>query len=266
MLICGIFVGIAAILPGISGGVLTVIFGIYQPLMEVLAHPFKKAKQYLNMLVPFAIGGVVGFIGFAKVVSFLLAQNSGYTLSVFLGLTLGMFPSIFQEAGSRGRNKNAIIGFIGSFMLFLCLLLFLKTHQINLPTNLFTYFLCGIAWGLSIIVPGMSSSATLIFLGLYQPMTDGIAAFNLEVLIPLAVGFMMTLLSLSKLVHVLFEKHYTGMYHIILGIVVSSTVLTIPTHFESQFDLWMNILCVLLGFLFTLVWETFAKKIQKKVV
>lgn len=266
MLICGIFVGVAAILPGISGGVLTVIFGIYQPLMEVLAHPFQKAKHYLRMLVPFAIGGIVGFIGFAKVVSFLLAQNSEYTLAVFLGLTLGMFPTIFQEAGSRGRNKKAIIGFIGSFCIFLGLLLFLKTHQITLPTNIFTYLLCGIAWGLSIIVPGMSSSATLIFLGLYQPMTDGIAELDLVVLIPLAIGFMMTLFSLSKLVNMLFEKHYTGMYHMILGIVVSSTILTIPTHFENQFDLWMNIFCVILGFLFTLAWETFAKKIQKEVV
>ena len=70
----GILIGVGAVLPGISGGVLCVVFGIYKPVMELLGSPFKRFKTHVPMLLPVIIGGVVGFLGVAKILAFFLEK------------------------------------------------------------------------------------------------------------------------------------------------------------------------------------------------
>ena len=95
----GALIGLGAVLPGISGGVLCVVFGIYKTIMEFLADPFRKFKTHVPKLIPIGIGGVIGFLGVANILSFLLDRYPAQSVCVFIGLIGGMLPSLFKEAG-----------------------------------------------------------------------------------------------------------------------------------------------------------------------
>jgi putative membrane protein len=97
----GAFVGLGAVLPGVSGGVLCVIFGIYKTIMEFLADPFRKLKTHVPKLLPYGIGIIVGFLGIAKLLAFLLGAYEAQSVCVFIGLIAGMVPSLFREAGEK---------------------------------------------------------------------------------------------------------------------------------------------------------------------
>ena len=105
----GSLIGVGAVLPGISGGVLCVIFGIYKTIMEFLAAPVRNFKTHVPKLIPVGIGGVIGFLGIANLLSFLLDKYPAQSVCVFIGLISGMIPSLFREAGEQGRNKKSYI-------------------------------------------------------------------------------------------------------------------------------------------------------------
>lgn len=258
--VAGIMVGIGGILPGISGGVLCVIFGIYEILMEILAHPFQNIRKNLTIIVPFAIGVGIGFIGFANLVRLLLTSYPDYTFATFLGLTIGMLPSTFKEAQKKGTSKQSKVCFVISLIVAGTIMIIFKMNRIVMPLNAFSYFICGIAWGISIIIPGLSSSILIMFLGLYQPMTEGIASLDVKVILPITLGILMIIITLSKLVNYLFKKFYTTFYHIILGVIVASILLTIPTHYASFGNLMLQIVFLLIGFILSFTFDTFLNK------
>ena len=108
----GALIGLGAVLPGISGGVLSVIFGIYKPIMELLSNPFKNFKTHVPKLIPVFLGGVIGFLGVANILSFFLEKYPDPSVCVFIGLITGMLPSLFREAGEQGRTKGSYISLI----------------------------------------------------------------------------------------------------------------------------------------------------------
>ena len=94
----GAIIGVGAILPGISGGVLCVAFGIYEPLMAIFSHPRKALKEHYKMFIPFLIGWVAGFVLLANVVEFLFSASSAVALMLFLGLICGTLPELFKKS------------------------------------------------------------------------------------------------------------------------------------------------------------------------
>ena len=189
LILQGAIIGIGGILPGISGGVLCVIFGLYQPVIEVLSNPLTNLKYHWKLIVPVAIGVGLGFLGSAGAVSVFMERNAQAAICVFIGLILGMIPGLWKDAGQQGRTPASVPSMIVSFILFTAFLLFLKTGvSMNITPNTFWYGICGVAWGLSIVVPGLSSSSMLIFFGLYQPMLAGMARLDFSVLIPMIAG------------------------------------------------------------------------------
>lgn len=259
-LVAGIMVGIGGILPGISGGVLCVIFGIYEVLMEILAHPFQNIRKNLKIMFPFVVGLGIGFVGFANLIRLLLAKHSEFTFATFLGLTIGMLPSTFKESQKKGTSKKSKVYFAISLISAGIVMIVFKMNSIVMPLNAFSYFICGIAWGISIIIPGLSSSILIMFLGLYQPMTEGIASLDLKVIFPIALGILLLIITLSKLVDYLFKKFYTQFYHIILGVIVASIILTLPTSYTSFGNLIVQIIFLLIGFIFSFTFDYFLNK------
>ncbi len=245
----GSLIGVGSILPGLSGGVLSVLFGIYQPMMALLAHPFSAFKRYYKLFIPIIIGFVIGFIGLAKVVDMLFKTSSNIVVCLFVGLILGMLPSLFREAGKKGRTKVSWGVFLISFIILFSLLLILKLgDSMNINPNIFWFFFCGVVWGLSLVVPGLSSSSILMFMGLYEPMTEGIANFSFDVLIPLVLGILLTALLSARIVNRLIERHYSIVYHMILGVVIASTLLIIPLSYADTTEILISIACAIVGF------------------
>ena len=261
----GAAIGVGAILPGISGGVLCVIFGIYQPMMSLLAHPIKAFRKYAALLFPVLIGWAAGFVGLAGVVDWMFSTSMDLAVCFFIGLIAGMLKPLFQEAGAQGRSKSSWVSLAVSFVVFLTLLIYLKIgNAINLQPNIFWYFICGVLWGVSLIVPGMSSSSLLIFLGLYHPMTAGIKVLAPNVIFPLIVGIIVFVSISARIVKKLFEKHYSVAYHSIIGFVIASTIMIIPTSYRS---VWFALACFgtfLLGFAVTWLMGRKGQKVQKE--
>lgn len=241
----GVIIGGGAILPGISGGVLCVVFGIYRPLMEVLADPLKKLKKYLWLLLPVVIGWLIGFFGFANVIEWMFSKSEVITIWVFTGLIAGTFPSLIREAGSKGRSRGSFLGLIIGFVLLFSFLILIQYRiSAEIKANWGWFLFCGVLWGLSLVVPGMTSSSILISLGLFQPMTEGMASFDFGVIIPMLIGIIIVVLLSAKLVNYLFERYYSTAYHTIIGIVAASTLSIIPLRYAGVMEF---ILCIIFG-------------------
>lgn len=244
----GAVVGMGAILPGISGGVLCVAFGIYEPMMAILSHPRKTLKKYYKMFIPFLIGWVAGFVLLANAVKILFSTSSAIALMLFFGLICGTLPELFKKS-ETSNNKMSWSPFIIALALTYLLLGILEQgNGINVTLSFWSYVVCGIIWGLSLVVPGLSSSSILIYTGLYEPMTAGIAAFDFSVILPLLLGLLVTGLSLARVINTLFEKHYALVSHIILGIVIASSLKIVPVAFENAVTIIVSVLCFTIGF------------------
>ena len=100
----GALIGLGAVLPGISGGVLSVIFGIYKPIMELLSNPFANFKTHVPKLLPVFIGGGIGFLGIANVLSFFLEKYPAPSVCLFIGLITGMLPSLLRDLCASHRT------------------------------------------------------------------------------------------------------------------------------------------------------------------
>ena len=125
----GALIGLGAVLPGISGGVLSVVFGVYRPIMELLADPLRKWKTHLPRLLPYMIGSAAGFLGVANLLSYVLETYPEQSVCVFVGLIGGMLPSLWREAGEQGRTGgNRIVSGV-TFAAMIFLLFSLQTSK-----------------------------------------------------------------------------------------------------------------------------------------
>ena len=261
----GMLMGVGSILPGVSGGVLCVLFEIYQPMMALLANPFKAFPRYYKMFIPVIIGFVLGFVGLAKGVAWMFGENSTLAVSLFVGLIIGMLPSLFREAGEKGRPRSAWYTLAVSFCVLFAVLWYLQSGmQMHITPNAGWYFFCGAVWGLSLVAPGLSSSSILLFMGLYEPMTQGIGALDFGVLIPLGCGILMTALLTGRLVNRLFEKYYAQAYHAILGVVLASTLLIVPVRFASWGEGVLCLLFAAVGAIFAWGMDRWGQQIKEK--
>lgn len=225
----GAIIGTGAILPGISGGVLSVVLGIYRPVMEFLSNPFKSFKKQYKFFIPIVIGFALGVVLLSKLVDILFRTSEVPAVWLFIGLVVGTVPSLYKEAGEQGRGKKGFISLVvfGALM-FAFLSMIGSGEAMTIEPSTFWWLICGMLWGIGLIVPGMSPSSIFIFLGLYQPMSAGIAELNFGVIIPIGIGLLIMVLLIAKPIKYLFDKHYTVMYHGILGIVVASTLVIMP--------------------------------------
>lgn len=261
----GSLVGLGAVLPGISGGVLCVIFGIYKTIMEFLADPFRKLKTHLPKLLPYGIGIVIGFLGIAKLLAFLLEKYEAPSVCLFIGLIAGMLPSLFREAGEKGRDENSYLSMVIAMIVVFALLITLRALSVDISPNFIWYLFCGFCLALSVIAPGMSFSTLLMPLGLYQPFVDGISSFDLGVLIPAGIGALATVILFAKAVDALFTHYHSVAFHAIVGVVIAATIMIIPfgSFVASIASCVINVLCIVFGIIAALWLDSFNQKFEK---
>ena len=259
----GALIGLGAVLPGISGGVLGVIFGIYKPIMELLSHPFKNFKSHVPPLIPVFIGGVIGFLGVANILSFFLEKYPDPSVCVFIGLITGMLPSLFREAGEQGRSKGSFISMIVCMIVIFAVLIGFQLFSVEVNANFFWFLFCGFCLALSIIAPGMSFSTLLMPLGLYTPFVDGIGHFDMSILIPGGIGAVITVICLAKAINALFDNFYSIAFHGIIGIVIAATIMTIPfAGFADPAAAAVNLICIAAGIAAALALDRFNSRVN----
>ncbi len=241
----GAFVGFGAILPGISGGTLCVAFGMYRPLIQTLSYPKKGLRQHGLMLGIFLLGAAVGFVGLSGLAAVLLEQNTALVTCAFIGFILGTIPDLWKDAGKEMRTKASFLSLIFCFLVMLGILAVLRTQlTITVAPDIGGFLLCGLLWGLSFVIPGLSSSSLLLFFGLYQPMLEGISNLEMGVLFPMGIGMAACVLFLSKAVNAAYQKFYPVVSHGVLGIVAATAIMIFPEWDGSALTVLLSILCI----------------------
>ncbi len=244
----GALIGCGAILPGVSGGAMCAAFGIYEPIMEFLSNPIKGFRRHMKLLIPVIIGGLIGFVGLARLVELLLSASPFIALMLFCGLICGTVPDM-AKAAVKEKPGYGWIGFIlalfGSFFLFTLLS---DAVEGSLSPNFGWYVFCGVIWAFSMVIPGLSSSSVLLFLGLYEPMTAGIGNLDFRVILPLGIGFVVTILATARGIHYLFRRFNAVLTKVILGFVISSVLVIIPMPDAFDWKVFVGFLCFAVGF------------------
>lgn len=277
-MIQGALIGAGAVLPGVSGGVLAVLFGVYKPLMRFFAHPFKEWKNCLMQLWPILVGVVIGYIGIAKLLAEVLVRYESQALALFVGMTIGIMPSLFREAGEKGRDRNSWISMAVVFALALTLLIVCRVMQITIVPNFLWNMFGGFALVLSMIAPGMSSSVLLLPLmaknaagdtfTFYEHITGAIGNLDFAVLLPIGIGALLTLVLLTKAINWLLDNHYAVTFHGIIGIVIAATIFTVPVaaFTAGVGSCLIHLVFVVIGAMITLALDKFNQSVEKPEV
>ena len=250
-LVCGVAVGAGAILPGFSGGVLCVVLGMYPLVMELFSHPFRAFKKHWKIYMFIGIGWAIGFFAVSNVIKFMYARFEVFTIWTFVGMIFGNVPSLYKEAGKKGRSASSFISMAVAFIVMFAILFSVAMlPNLNITPNVWWYLFSGFMWGLSIIIPGLTSSSIMMSLGIYESFNAGLAGFKPIVIIPWVVGMILTAAALARIVEYIFKKHYSEAFHAVIGIVVSSTIMIFPIfHSYRLSDIFISAGCVIFGFI-----------------
>ena len=192
----------------------------------------------------------------------LLLALLGLFFACIIGMIFGNIPSLYKEAGKKGRSRSSFVSMAVAFVVMFALLFGVSMiPNVNITPNIGWYLFAGFMWGLSIIIPGLTSSSIMMSLGIYESFNAGLAGFKPAVVIPWVVGMLLTAAALARIVEYIFKKHYSEAFHAVIGIVVSSTLMIFPI-FE-KYTVWgvlISLLCALTGFIAAYFFSNF--KIQ----
>ena len=246
----GIAIGAGAILPGISSGVLCVIFGIYEKLLDSILNFFNDIKKNIKFLFPIIVGIGIGVLIFSNILNYFLFEFPIQTKSIFIGLILGSIPTLIKEVNNKTNFKfhyflYALLAFIigiGSVILEK----YISTSSISGSFSFLYLILSGLAMSVGIIVPGVSSTIILMLMGVYSTYLSSVSYLYFPVLIPMGIGLIFGCLICMKITKFLLNHFYAQTFYSIVGFTLGSIFVLLP---DVGFDLngIICVLCILLG-------------------
>ena len=235
LVIKGFFVGIANIIPGVSGGTLAITLGIYEELIEAISHFFRKLKSNIKFLIPIGIGAFTAIVIGSRIIEISLEKYTLPTLLFFTGLILGGMPMLFGKIKKNIKPSYALI-FLATFALVIGIM-FLKTGNNVVLVDLnawgyFKLFLVGMIAAATMIIPGISGSFMLMVMGYYEPIINAINEFtsfnnlwnNFWILMPFGIGVLLGVIIIAKIIEFLFQKFEVPTYFGIIGFVLASLI------------------------------------------
>lgn len=231
-ILIGILIGAGAILPGISSGVLCVIFGIYDKLIDSVLGFFKNIKENFKFLFPICIGVCIGVVLFGNILKTLFLLYDIQIKFAFIGLILGGLPSLIKIANSKkGFRLHYLLYAIISFTISILLILLEK--QINTSTfvtsrNLFFLIFSGFIMSAGVVIPGISSTVLLMLLGTYGLYLDAVSSINIAVLLPMGIGLIIGGIVYLKAIQYAFKYYFSQTYYVIIGFVLGSLPILYP--------------------------------------
>lgn len=244
----GMLMGSGAILPGVSGGALAAVFGLYRPLIRFLANLRVDFMKNVLFFLPVGLGGLFGVFVLATPIDYGLRFYPVFVLWGFIGAILGTLPSLYKEAGKAGRKKkHIVITIVTAVLMFMFLVTANRYLNMDIPENFWSWLFAGGIFSSGMIIPGLSPSNFLIYFNLYQPLTEGIRTLDVSVILPVGIGAVTVVLLFSKLMEKIMEAAYAGVFHFILGVVIASTAIIAPELSMYQgFNIWDYILLVII--------------------
>lgn len=250
-IIYGTIIGIGFIIPGVSGGVLATILGIYDKIIDKLINFNKDIKNNILYFFPLFSGIFISILFFSKIILYLLDAKTEFISYVFIGLIIGCIPYLFKEIKFKTNKNISIIAFLLAFLIGISLFFIEITPiQNGVIPNIFTMIIGGIFYSIGKIVPGISGAALLMILGIYKYFLSIIAnplsiTFNIFIsFIPFIISFIISAIFILKLMNYLITNHFRITYSAIIGFVISSILFIFPGNISI-----INIIISLLSFL-----------------
>lgn len=246
-LIAGFLIGIGCILPGVSGGVMAVSFGLYRPMLDSLLHFWDKPKERISFLLPLVIGGGCGMLLGATVLSAAMSRHRSLMMFLFIGLILGGLPELWHEAQKEEpfRPVQLLWPVLGAAIALPLVWLGAGDASIARFTPV-QALAAGLLEGVGTVVPGISTSFVLIRLGWYQAYLQALSGMLLPDLVFLGAGFALSAFACMKAVSWLFD-HASGPAHLtVMGFLLVSILLVFPGFHQGRL-LWADAGLLLIG-------------------
>ena len=235
LILKGMVIGLANVIPGVSGGTLMITLGVYERIISCISHFFKKFKENLKFILPLGIGLVLGILLFSKIIKYSLEHFQFATTLLFIGLILGGMPLLMKKIKGKKKSYVNYIIFIITFSI-VTIFTFLQSGNsvVNLDnitlTGGFKLFLIGMVSASSMIIPGISGSFMLMLFGYYQPIISVISSItdfsllghNVVILGIFALGILIGIVLVAKLIEYFIKKDETKTYYGVLGFVLAS--------------------------------------------
>jgi putative membrane protein len=232
--LCGAFLGISIIAPGVSGSIMAVIMGVYDDLIDIISDPFKNFKRNVIYVFPMCLGAGLSMILSLKLLRILFDNYPTPAYLLFISLIVGSLPMVFKEAEPDKFKPKYIPGILCAFAFALTVGLLAKNNvavsvEAAAGASSLAYFsLCGGIAGITSMIPGMSVSMVLMTLGVYEPLLEQAADLNVWKVGPVAVCFIIGMVLFSKLTKFVFRKYHCLGYFLVLGFMFGSVISIFP--------------------------------------
>ncbi len=256
----GIILGIANVIPGVSGGTMAVVFGVYDRLVEVLTLNLGTIRRNLAFIVALAAGLVVSILAFARIVTWLLARYPVPVNFFFEGIILGSIPFIAKLAGFSKRRAGSssvaprVALAIAGIAIMIAMAVIsaddaeaVRVTALTLPVAVWL-FAMGIIAAITMLMPGISGSFMLVLFGSYATVMGSVSDFNIPLMAPFALGVGIGLLVGAGIVRFLLSRRPFLTYAFILGLVAGSLIPIFPGLGESIGILIASGLSLAVGF------------------
>lgn len=251
MILKGFIIGIAKILPGVSGAMLAISLGIYEKCIYILSNLREELLKNIKFIMFLSIGFLLAIILGSRLVSFFINNYYIYTMYMFIGLIIGTIPDILKE--TKFSKKNLLFLVIGFILLF-------SINFINISIKIESYFLLGIIESISILIPGVSGTAIMMLLGNYNLMLELLMnPFQIS-FIPFLLGLIIGILLISRFINHFIHRYKDQSYYLITGFLISSLLSLYISIMHTRISIIDGMAIILLLILGIFI----SKKINKK--
>lgn len=243
MILQGMAVGIANIIPGVSGGTMMVAMGLYDKLIHAITHLKSEFKKSIKLLIPIFAGAGLAVVLLSRLFEYLLANYPIPTNFAFCGLIAGSLPFIFKKVEGKKITVGKVIPFLVFFVLVIAMAVMGDASGAAADVsftfvNVIKLLGVGIIAAATMVVPGVSGSMMLMILGYYDVVLatindfiDAVFAFDLPeimrtvgVLVPFGIGVVVGIFLIAKLIEFIFAKAEAHAYFAIIGLIVASPI------------------------------------------
>ncbi len=273
LFLIGILLGTGLILPGISGGVLAIIFGIYDKIIYTFNHIFENFKKNLEFLIPLGLGGIISVLTISRALEYMLNIYPVATLLLFIGLILGGVPELSKKAKFNKNKKNILYTLFGICIIIVLSVIGGKDAGIAISFENMGYrgniklFLVGILASATLIFPGISGTSLLMVMGYYEPLLNtinNITRFNniisnALILVPFGLGLVIGIVVLARVIEYCLKKHEMKTYSTIVGFVLASAITILFDIVKCKF----NIIEIIVGIILLIIGFIISNKFEK---
>ena len=273
ILLKGIAFGIANLIPGVSGGTIAVITGVYEKLIYSINNLFKDFKNSIKFLIPFGVGILLAVVLGSKLFELCLTHIPIPTTCLFMGFVLGGIPSLAKPLKKDINALNIIIAVICFILVTVFLFIDIKNNSIIdfQIKDYFILFLCGLLASVAMVLPGLSGMLIIMLFGYYDLIQSTLANLtdfslflsNLKVILPVGAGVVIGIFSACKIFSILLKKYPKQCSFAIVGFVIASVICILFKMKDYNYSVPMiigGIIMIPIGFIATYYMSKFENK------